>query len=41
MPVYIHELDAARARGEARKPTSGWGPVKLGPLMGSLAYTAR
>ncbi len=40
-PVYVHELDAARARGEVGKPMSGWGPVKLGPLAGFLAYTAR
>ena len=39
--VYVHELDAARARGEVKKPMSGWGPVKLGPLTGFLAYTAR
>ena len=39
--VYVHELDAARARGEVKKPMSGWGPVKLGPLMGFLVYTAR
>jgi glyoxylase-like metal-dependent hydrolase (beta-lactamase superfamily II) len=41
VPVYVHELDAARARGEVRKPMSGWGPVKIGPLVGFLAYTAR
>jgi glyoxylase-like metal-dependent hydrolase (beta-lactamase superfamily II) len=41
VPVYVHELDAARARGEVKKPMSGWGPVKLGPLVGFLAYTAR
>jgi glyoxylase-like metal-dependent hydrolase (beta-lactamase superfamily II) len=41
VPVYVHELDAARARGEVKKPMSSWGPVKLGPLMGFLAYTAR
>jgi glyoxylase-like metal-dependent hydrolase (beta-lactamase superfamily II) len=41
VPVYVHELDAGRARGEVRKPMSGWGPVKLGPLAGFLLYTAR
>jgi glyoxylase-like metal-dependent hydrolase (beta-lactamase superfamily II) len=41
VPVFVHELDAARARGEVKKPMSGWGPVKLGPLLGFLAYTVR
>ena len=41
VPVYVHELDAARARGEVKKPMSGWGPVKVGPLLGFLAYTGR
>jgi glyoxylase-like metal-dependent hydrolase (beta-lactamase superfamily II) len=41
IPVYVHELDAARARAEVKKPMSGWGPVKIAPLMGFLAYTAR
>lgn len=41
VPVYVHELDAARARGEVKKPMSGWGPVRMGPLAGFLVYTAR
>ena len=41
MPVYVHELDAERARGEVKKPMSGWGPVKLRPLAGFLLYSAR
>jgi glyoxylase-like metal-dependent hydrolase (beta-lactamase superfamily II) len=41
IPVYVHELDAARARAEVKKPMSGWGPVKIGPLLGFLVYTAR
>ena len=41
VPVYVHELDAARARGEVGKPMSGWGPVKVRPFLGFLAYTAR
>jgi glyoxylase-like metal-dependent hydrolase (beta-lactamase superfamily II) len=41
VPVYVHELDAARARGEVKKPGSGWGPIKLGPLTGFLIYSAR
>ncbi len=41
VPVYVHELDAARARAEVKKPMSDWGPVKLAPLAGFLFYTAR
>jgi glyoxylase-like metal-dependent hydrolase (beta-lactamase superfamily II) len=41
VPVYVHELDAGRARGEVKKPMSGWGQVKIGPLVGFLAYGAR
>jgi glyoxylase-like metal-dependent hydrolase (beta-lactamase superfamily II) len=39
--VYVHELDAGRARGEIKKPMWGWRPVKIGPLLGFLAYSAR
>jgi glyoxylase-like metal-dependent hydrolase (beta-lactamase superfamily II) len=41
IPVYVHELDAARARGEVKKPTTGWGPIRIRPLLGFLAYTGR
>jgi glyoxylase-like metal-dependent hydrolase (beta-lactamase superfamily II) len=41
VPVYVHQLDAGRARGEVKKPMSGWGQVKIGPLVGFLAYGAR
>jgi glyoxylase-like metal-dependent hydrolase (beta-lactamase superfamily II) len=41
VPVYVHELDAARARGEVKKPNSGWGPMKIRPLLGFLLYSAR
>lgn len=41
VPVYVHELDAGRARGEVKKPMSGWGPVRIGPLAGFLVYGAR
>lgn len=41
VPIYVHELDAGRARGEVKKPNSGWGPIKIGPLAGFLWYTAR
>ncbi len=39
VPVFVHELDAARARGEVKKPNSGWGPVKVGPLLGFMLYS--
>ena len=41
VPVFVHELDAGRARGEVKKPNSGWGPLKLGPLLGFLFYAGR
>lgn len=41
VPVYVHEADAARAQGQGGKPMSSWGPTKLGPLLGFLAYGAR
>ena len=41
VPVFVHELDAGRARGEVRKPNSCWGPLKVGPLLGFLFYTGR
>jgi glyoxylase-like metal-dependent hydrolase (beta-lactamase superfamily II) len=39
VPVYVHELDAARARGEVKKPGSGWGPIRIRPLLGFLVYS--
>jgi glyoxylase-like metal-dependent hydrolase (beta-lactamase superfamily II) len=41
VPVHVHELDAGRARGEVKKPATGWRPVKLGALMGFLWYSGR
>lgn len=41
VPVYVHELDAARARGEDKKPNAGWGRVKIGPVVRFLWYGAR
>jgi glyoxylase-like metal-dependent hydrolase (beta-lactamase superfamily II) len=40
VPIYVHVADAARARGEVKKPTSGWGPMKLRPFAGFLLYSA-
>jgi glyoxylase-like metal-dependent hydrolase (beta-lactamase superfamily II) len=41
VPIFVHELDAPRARAEVKKPTGGWGSVKVRPLLGFLAYSAR
>ena len=41
VPVFVHTLDAARARGEVKKPMSGWGPIKLRALGGFILYGAR
>ena len=38
--VLVHELDAARARGEVKKDIS-WGKIKIGPMMRFLTYSAR
>jgi glyoxylase-like metal-dependent hydrolase (beta-lactamase superfamily II) len=37
----VHEADADRARLKIKKPNTGWGPVKIGPLAGFLWYSAR
>jgi glyoxylase-like metal-dependent hydrolase (beta-lactamase superfamily II) len=39
IPAYLHPADHARARLEVKKPNSGWGPVKAGPIAGFLAYS--
>jgi glyoxylase-like metal-dependent hydrolase (beta-lactamase superfamily II) len=41
VPVHVHESDAARARGEIKKPNTGWGPIRIGPLLGFLWYSGR
>ena len=41
IPVFVHSLDANRARGEVSKPMSGWGPIKIRPLLGFLVYSGR
>ena len=40
VPIYVHELDAARARGED-KSNGGWGKVKPGPVLRFLWYAGR
>jgi len=38
--VNVHVLDAARARGEVKKPNGGWGRVKVRPLLKFFWYGA-
>ena len=40
VPVFVHELDATRARGEVKKDIS-WGKIKIGPMLRFLSYSAR
>jgi glyoxylase-like metal-dependent hydrolase (beta-lactamase superfamily II) len=39
--AYVHSADVERARLKVKKPNSGWGPVKPGPLAGFLWCSAR
>ena len=39
--AYVHEADVDRAQLKVKKPNSGWGPMKVGPLAGFLWYSAR
>ena len=39
IPAYLHPADDRRARLEVKKPNSGWGPIKIGPLAGFLWYS--
>ncbi len=39
VPVWVHEADAARTRGEA-KQESTWGPMRVGPLLQFMWYAA-
>ena len=41
IPAYLYPTDDDRARLKVKKPNSGWGPVKAGPLAGFLWYSAR
>lgn len=41
VPVYVHEADAARARGEEKKANTGWGPMKIGAVSRFLWYSSR
>lgn len=39
--AYVHSADVERAQLKVKKPSFGWGPVRVGPLMGFLWYSAR
>ncbi len=41
VPVSVHELDAALARGEVPNPSKGLGKVRLGPVLRFFWYGAR
>jgi glyoxylase-like metal-dependent hydrolase (beta-lactamase superfamily II) len=41
VPVFVHEADAPRARGEVRKSNASGGPMKIGPLLRFLWYAGR
>jgi glyoxylase-like metal-dependent hydrolase (beta-lactamase superfamily II) len=41
VPVSVHELDAALARGEVPNPSAGLGARRLGSLLGFLLWSAR
>ncbi len=41
VPVQVHELDAALARGEASNPSAGMGERKLGSLLEFLLWGVR
>ncbi|GAA4663951.1 MBL fold metallo-hydrolase [Frondihabitans cladoniiphilus] len=40
VPIFVHEADAARAKG-GKKPANAKQTMKLGPMLGFLAYTVR
>jgi glyoxylase-like metal-dependent hydrolase (beta-lactamase superfamily II) len=40
IPAYLFPSDDDRAHLKVKKPSSGWGPVKIGPLAGFLWYSA-
>ncbi len=40
VPIYVHEADAARARGE-EKTTPAWGKMKLGATARFMTYAMR
>lgn len=41
VPVYVHEADAAQARGEVKVKNPSWGKMKVGPTLSFLWYAGR
>jgi glyoxylase-like metal-dependent hydrolase (beta-lactamase superfamily II) len=41
VPIWIEEEDSALARGEVPNPAKGFGPVRIGPVLGFLWYGMR
>jgi glyoxylase-like metal-dependent hydrolase (beta-lactamase superfamily II) len=41
VPAYLHPADTERAKLEVKKPSTGWGPIKPGPMAGFLWYSSR
>lgn len=41
VPIQVHELDAALARGEVPNPAKGMGPARFGPLFAFIAFSVR
>jgi glyoxylase-like metal-dependent hydrolase (beta-lactamase superfamily II) len=41
VPVFVHALDADRARLVVRKPSTGWGPIRVRPFASFMLYGAR
>lgn len=41
IPAFVHADDVDRARMQVKKPSSGWGPVKLTAVAGFLWYSTR
>jgi len=41
VPIYVHEADAAQARGEIKVKNPSWGKMKIGPTASFLWYAAR
>lgn len=41
VPAWVHEADAALARGEVPNPARGFGPVRVRPLLAFLLYGLR
>lgn len=39
--VFVHEADAALARGETTKKNPSWGRIRVGPLLSFLWYAGR